>query len=219
MQISIQHDLDQLTRRLGKLQRQQLPFAVSKAINHVALRAKDQLVASLPKQLDRPKPFTLRAPMVKRGNKRAPAATVYLGEKQAEYLRWPVLGGPRTLAPGRSRLVVPGKSLRLDRYGGVPRARTGQARAGTRANTFTGVPRGHGGSLPAGIWQRHTFRRGPRGGRQATKVRILVEFGRPSDIRPARQKWSYYATVQATVSREFRTALNQALAAAVASAK
>lgn len=124
-------------RQLNELERSQLPFATSLAINRTAEAVRQGWAAEMPRVFDRPTPLTVRAVLYKKGTKANPAADIFLrddafkGTPPAKYLEAQVMGGARRqtgkerklvaaglLAPGH--FVVPGRSAPLDAYGNVP---------------------------------------------------------------------------------------------------
>jgi hypothetical protein len=112
MRISVEADFANLKARLNRLQRDQLPFAASMAINQVAADVADEITKQMPNILDRPTPFTLKAFQFKggtfrgiRANKRNLSALINPAEIQKQYLRFQIEGGTRT--PKQSKIFVP----------------------------------------------------------------------------------------------------------------
>lgn len=134
--ITITVDTRETTRWLNDLERKQIPFATSVALNKTAQDVQAGLVSGM-SVLDRPKPFTLRGVYVVRSTKGNLTATIGLktrdkGGPVAEYLAANIAGGGRVdkrseillrnagiLPPGMQ--TRPGPDARLDAYGNMSR--------------------------------------------------------------------------------------------------
>ncbi len=205
-EISIRQDLAALEQHLTRIEREQLPFAAAKALTSVAWSAAKHLKLNLPKWIDRPTPFTLRAFRVRRATKRRQVSSVYIAEIQDDYLRWQIEGGTRT--PKGAAIPVPGRALKRNKYGNMPRRGGSRAlSAASRKNTFVGVA---GRSQTAGIWQR-------TGGKRNPGLRLLVAFRPTASYRAGRIP--YRRAVLATVDRLIGPALDDALRQAVETAR
>lgn len=134
--ITIKVDTSDATRWLNNLQRKQIPFAASVALNRTAQDVQRGLVSGM-SIFDRPKPFTLRGVYVDRSTKTNLTATIGLktrdkGGPVNEYLAANIAGGGRVdkrseillrnagiLPPGMQ--TRPGPDARLDAYGNMSR--------------------------------------------------------------------------------------------------
>jgi hypothetical protein len=146
----VRHNIAEVERGLSDLARRELPFALSLAINETLGDVKKNTERKLPRQVDRPTPFTLRGLGLRRSTKRRLAGAVLFKDVQAAYLRW--LARPGTRRPEGGAIVMP-VAQKLNRYGNIPRRAL--ARAVARPDTFAtgrGDPaRSH---LPGGIYRR-----------------------------------------------------------------
>jgi len=123
---------------LTDLERNQLPFATALALTETAKLAKQAIETAMPTVFDRPTPHTLDALRLIPATKQRLEARVWIKDEAdgaAPASRWltpEVYGGPRNdkrseallkargiLPPGK--FVVPGKGMKLDRYGNVGR--------------------------------------------------------------------------------------------------
>lgn len=182
--LDVRTNISATVARLNRLQREQVPFAASVAINNTATDLQGALSDAARAKLTA-KPFTTGrgALFVQRSNKRHLTAVVGYKRIQARYMRWQLAGGRRSSKGFEAALrslgalpsgwvTVPGAGIRLDSYGNIPRRvlkeLIGQLR--TRRGTFQG--RGKRMSLRApfvvmpgsrdkrsahlapGIWQR-----------------------------------------------------------------
>jgi hypothetical protein len=112
-------NLREFERALSDAMLDQLPFALARALNDTGQDVADAWRAGLNYRLDRPTPFTLRAPYIaRRASKRSPTVVPAFRQIQGEYLRLQITGGTRR--PTGSALVVP-VAARLNQYGNMPR--------------------------------------------------------------------------------------------------
>ncbi len=131
--ISVKTNVREAIAGLSKVQRQQVPFAASVAINKTAGNVQDAIAKQAGQQLNA-KPFTTGAGAlyVQRSNKRALTAEVGYKTIQARYMQWQVSGGQRTEKGLERKLsamgllpdgyvTTPGAAMRLDAYGNIPR--------------------------------------------------------------------------------------------------
>ena len=66
MNISVKSDVKELSRKLDKIQKKQLPFASSKALNSLGFALKGNLTQVLPKYLHRPTKYMSRGIQVEK---------------------------------------------------------------------------------------------------------------------------------------------------------
>lgn len=135
MRFSVQNDLDRLSRRLNNIQKEQIPFATSMALNNVAADVANAITAQMDRYLDNPTPFTQKAYQSRfntfkgeRATKRKLYADIIPGQIQAEYLKFQIEGGTRT--PKQFAIFVPTALAPRNKYGNVPRGRRRKLIAG-----------------------------------------------------------------------------------------
>jgi hypothetical protein len=126
-------------RTLTELERSQITFAMSKAINEVAAKIHYQWREVAPKVFSNPVQLTRTAALYRKGTKSKPAATVFIrdeangGVAPDKYLQAQVFGGGRRQKGIERRLtamailpagwfVVPGKGAKTDAHGNIPRS-------------------------------------------------------------------------------------------------
>lgn len=146
----------------------QLPFAISKALNNTAFDIRNSLNGATRQYFNNPVPFTQRAFLVNRSNKRNLTVDIYAERRRARYLRTLISGGQRGQKPFELRFLseaqasmpkgsrlVPA-SIRLTPAGNVSLASLRkiqqQLASKGRNSVFIGKPTGN--SRPAGIYQR-----------------------------------------------------------------
>ena len=125
--INININVDSVLDTLKNIKKEQIPFAISYATNLTAQDIADEITNEMPRYLDRPTPFTLKAYLTasgkwkgKRANKRDLTAIIQAGDIQAEYLAFQVFGGTRK--PKREAILVPTLLAPKNQYGNLSRA-------------------------------------------------------------------------------------------------
>lgn len=137
--ISIKHDLGDLIGKMNDLEKRQLPFATSLAINRTAQKVKQAEEREMKDVFDRPTPYTLSSVFMKPSTKASLAAVVGLKDRAtkavpaSKFLRAQITGGSRhlkkyevalrsvgALPPGY--FTVPGEAATLDAYGNIARS-------------------------------------------------------------------------------------------------
>lgn len=135
----IKVDAKEFNRNFTALQRQQLPFAISVAVNRVAyLAMTEQKTQHIPQHIDRPTRWTLNSVRYVKGTKKEPVAQMGFDEGLGQggtpawkYLQHLIFGGRRSqkrfekLFENNSphfqgMFMMPGKRQRLDRHGNFP---------------------------------------------------------------------------------------------------
>ncbi len=152
MRISVKDDLDQLSRKLTYLQRDQIPFAVSKTLNQIAFNLSRQI---MPQETDKTfeggaTRFTQRGFKYKKSDKRHLWVDIFIDKAQAKYMKFMIAGGTRF--PEKRALLVSTQYARLNRYGNMRKGFVKKILADNE-KYFSGTPNGRDG--PAGIWERY----------------------------------------------------------------
>ena len=70
MQIDIRSDVKELTKSLNRIQRKQIPFAISRAINTLAFDVRKTLQDGLDIHMDRPTPYTKSGVQIEKSTKK-----------------------------------------------------------------------------------------------------------------------------------------------------
>lgn len=143
LQISIQDDLNKLSKSLKDVQQKQIPFAAAIALTRTARLVKEAEREEMADVFDRPTKFTLNSLYVKAATKHKLEALVWLkdwapkGTAAARYLLPQIQGGQRKLKGFEVLLnrrgilpdgyyTVPGKSAKLDRHGNISKGQLNQ---------------------------------------------------------------------------------------------
>jgi hypothetical protein len=196
IRINVKADIKAATAKLNSVQRRQVPFATSKALNDTAWEVVKEEQRQMPAKLDRPTLFSIRAFGVDRSTKSKLFATVFVKPIQAAYLIFQIFGGRQK--PKKRALVLP-VNQRRNRYGNLPKGKIKALLADPR--NFSGKVRGVGG-----IWRRE------KNGR----VRLLVAWRPEANYRPDRFPFHKIGIgkARAVFARNFRRALDIALRSA-----
>ena len=161
VQISIRDDLDKITRGLNDIQRKQIPFAASGALNDTAFQARTKATDELPRHIDRPTPATVKGIMVRKSKKTDLEAAVFFKDFVWKYMKYQVLGGTRS---DSRKFAVPSRQSKLNKYGNIPGRRTGLTKGlsyfGRVNDSLTGVfkPRGKKRDLKAILVNRAVYK-------------------------------------------------------------
>ena len=195
MEISIQDDIKKLSKELSRIQRKQIPFATSQAINDVAFEARKAVTIAAKIKLDRPTPFTLRGFRVTKSHKNNLKGIVYIHPIVAKYLVKQITGGVVN-----KRTAVP-VNIKLNKHGNIPNRRKGIVKT---AKQFIGTYKG-----TYGVWQ--TSKKGGEG-----KIQLLAAF---HDKVTYKAKFPFSKIVKVAVDRKFKRLLNKRMRVALATAR
>lgn len=164
--ISIKHDLDEVARWARRIAADQVPFATALALTRTVEQAAAELTRELPRALDKPTPFTLKAWSIRRATKIDQTAVVFAKDAQEQYLQWQVFGGDR--APNKKAQRLP-TAIKLNEFGNIPRgeikrlvklaqegkrltrARGAKLGISNKVDLFYGDP---GNGMPPGVFKR-----------------------------------------------------------------
>jgi len=205
MHISVKTDVKELTKSLNRIQRKQIPFATSKALNTVAFDVRKMLQDGLDIHLDRPTPYTKRGVQVEKSTKKKLVAEVGFRSKsfgkgqgsttQASYMKRQIEGGTRKARSKAIPVPVP-KNLKTNKYGSIVRGKI-QKLLADKDKYFSGVPKGI--SDAPGIWQRmpaNSKRKKPGG-----KIRMVIAWEPKADYS---KRFPFKRIVETTVRTNFR---------------
>lgn len=198
IEINVKHNLKEVERQLSRVQRKQIPFATSMALNNTAFQARKALMAQAPVKLDRPTKYTVNAFRVEKASKRKLVASVYVDDTRAHYLKYQIHGGTRV---GRGMGTgVPTRNRKLNAYGNIPGRRGGLVKGKKQfISTIKGVP---------GVWERY--------GRKGRKVKLMVGFEKQVSYRP---RFPFYKIVEGVVRSRFKRNLEASIARALHTAR
>lgn len=182
MQISIKHDLKQAAQKLSRIQKQQIPFAASQAINDTALDAQKAAKVQAEKKLDRPTRSTINAIRVKRATKRRLVGEVFILPWAWAYLKYQVDGGTRNARGAGTAVPV---NARLNKYGNIPSRKKGLIK---NRRQFIATVQGI-----TGVWERFG-----RGGKQ---IKLIAAFEKQVTYT---RRYAFDKIVQGVVKNKFK---------------
>jgi hypothetical protein len=146
----------------------QLPFAISRALNETGFDIRNALNGATRQYFNNPVPFTQRAFLVNRSNKRNLTVDIYAERRRARYLRTLISGGQRGQKPFELRFLSEAQAsmpkgsrlipaaIRLTPAGNVSLAalRRIEQQLSTKGRNSTFIGKPSGNNRPAGIYQR-----------------------------------------------------------------
>ncbi|QNB13446.1 hypothetical protein G5S35_17610 [Paraburkholderia tropica] len=222
--IDVSMDLRALTKSLKRLEREQLPFAISQTLTAVAKIAQAEEKRAMPEVFDRPTPFTVNSVAVKGARKSNLEALVFIKDIAAAYLEPYEFGGNHKLiGRGRTWLNPKDRAL-LNQYGNFSKGAL--QRMGSRPDVFVGSVKTKSGQSIGGIWQRpentkvvkRAGKRGValRGVNTSSHLKLLVRFG---DAMPVRRHLEFGDRALEVVDEHFAAEFDKAMARAISTAK
>jgi len=206
MQIDIRSDVKELTKSLNRIQRKQIPFATSRAINTLAFDVRKTLQDGLDIHMDRPTPYTKRGVQVEKSTKIDLVVEVGFRSKtfgkgqgsttQASYMKRQIEGGTRKARSKAIPVPVP-KNLKTNKYGSIVRGKIKRLLQ-DKDKYFSGVPKGIGDA--PGIWQRmpaNSKRKKNQGG----KIRMVIAWEPKTQYS---ERFPFKRIVETTIRTNFR---------------
>ena len=222
MQIDIRSDIKELTRSLNRIQRKQIPFATSKALNATAFDVRKTLQDALDIHLDNPTSYTKRGVQVEKSTKRNLVAKVGFRSRkfgkgqgkitQAEDMKRQIKGGTR-FPQGQAIPVPVPSNMRPNKFGNIPRGKIDRLLA-DKDKYFSGTPKGGKGG--AGIWQRMPANsKRAKSRNKGGRIRMVIAWEPKAQYSG---RFPFRQIVARTVRKNFRlrfdTSIRQALASA-----
>lgn len=197
MDVSVEADIKEVSKMLTRLEKKEIPFASSVAINKTAQEVYEATTKSIKTHFDKPVPFTTRAIGVKRSNKRYLKASVFIKDRQYSYLKYGIEGGIRD--EGFATLPV---NQKTNVYGNIPGLRKKKqywrvSRTTTKRDFVARIGR------TAGVWRRIRGR-----------LRLMVAFA--STVR-YRSIWPFHLIAKLETGRKFSKNFDDAIRKAIES--
>ena len=237
MQIQLKADTKKLTKHLSFIQKQQVPFATSKALNDVAFDARTAIQTALPKKLDRPTKGLIKSVIVEKSKKKHLIARVGFAGKGFGKSLWTespavimarlIAGGTRK-PKGKPYLKIPsntkGGGIKLNKFGNISGKKTKlPTMLGNKDKFFSGVPKGDYGNNDAGIWERTpaNSKRAKRSKAKKWKAtgKIVQRIAYEPFTKYRGGQFNLNSVVSKTVAKKYKARFNAALSKALASAK
>mgnify|MGYP003126729206 FL=1 len=194
MQINVKSNIKEITKFTTTVQKKQIPFATSVAINNTLFDLKKEMSKQMDKKLDRPTPFTKRGFFINKAKKNLLVGVLLMKDIVANYMQYQIEGGTRTTG---KQIPVPYKpNARLNKFGNIIGKRTGLIKKNTQ---FIGNVSG-----TEGVYER-------------TKdgLKLIIGFERSVNYRP---RFPFYIIAEkfsnAVFDKKFVKAFNRALRSA-----
>jgi hypothetical protein len=194
MQINVKSNIKEITKFTTTVQKKQIPFATSVAINNTLFDLKKEMAKQMDKKLDRPTPFTKRGFFINKAKKNLLVGVLLMKDIVANYMQYQIEGGTRTTG---KQIPVPYKpNARLNKFGNIIGKRTGLIKKNTQ---FIGNVSG-----TEGVYER-------------TKdgLKLIIGFERSVNYRP---RFPFYIIAEkfsnAVFDKKFVKAFNRALRSA-----
>jgi hypothetical protein len=242
MPIPIKVDTSGATKDLTELQRNQIPYAASRAINKVAGKVADAERSAINQVFDRPTPFTQGSIFVSTSHKSQTPIEAIVGVKEdaakgtpaSKYLAPEVFGGPRRAKRMEKALtnagylpagfyVVPAKGLPLDQYGNITPGLATKILSGLQASfdPRQNKPRKRRGTAPQGD---QYFVGKPAGGRfpegiwvrNGRTLKMLLLFVKQPTYN---KRFDFFEIARTVAVAEWPKAFDEFLAQALATAR
>lgn len=209
-------ELKQLVGRLSNISKQ-MKFAQARALTRVSRLIQSEEQSNIEKTFDNPTPFTLKSVKSIGARRDNLQAKVFIQSIAASYLEPYETGGVHKLA---GKALLNPKSIRLNKYGNIPRTRPKTLAA--REDVFIGTVNTDAGDV-SGIWQRKkrtTIKKRSRskGGtsKQRGQLKLLIRFG---EAMPVKQRLRFYDVADQTFSRSYQGILKEEVRNAFETAK
>ena len=167
MNLTIDSNVAQITKKLKRAQRVKIPSATRNALNSLAKQTANNLKEKLPLYIKNPTPFTKKGIRFQETDKSKLKARVgflskswngfkggnmnHGGRLPGDYMNLPWKGGTRL--PDKRVITVPAKSQKLNKFGNLRRGLISQY-LGDTAKYFQGIPKGIRDKEANGIWKR-----------------------------------------------------------------
>lgn len=199
MKVIVSHNAAETLAAMRRIAADQVPFAMSLAVNRVAQQLKSEQSVEMTRVFDRPTPWTMNSVFMKPGTKRNPEALVWLkderavstGHPAAKYLMPQIRGGARGMKGFEGLLtragilpagwhVVPGERAKIDAYGNLARSEITRVLSWLQA-----FPRGQGYDMNA---TPETMARRRRGTRRARGHEYFVAYAGDPYASPTKKR-------------------------------
>jgi hypothetical protein len=203
MQIKVKDNIKEFTKGLSRVQKQQIPFATSVAINNTLFDMKKTNERKLATIFEGGvTAYTKRQFRFSKSTKRLPVGVFFITDEGEQYLKYQIDGGIRT--PRGSAVIVPfKKNVRLNKFGNLSKAKSPQALL-AKNNVFSANIKGVGG-----IYQRSKYMKSIKN----SKVKLLLAYEDQTHYRNPR--YPFYETntkiADRVFGRNFKRALERAL--------
>ena len=189
---NVKGDLKPLIKHMSKVQKKQIPFAAANAINATLFDVMKAEKAQMPKKLDRPTPYTMKAFKINKAKKTMLVGDIHIMPERYKYLKYAIEGGTRT-----GNIGVPTKHAKLNKYGNISMRKKGLIKNKKQfIQTINGL---------SGVWERS---------KHGTKLMVAFE-----NSVTYKKRFPFYKIAEAVARKKFQRNFKKSLARAMRSAR
>ena len=204
---NIKGDLKPIMKSLTKVQKKQIPFAAANAINNTLFDIQKAEKAQMPKKLDRPTPFTLKAFKINKAKKSMLVGDIHVMPAKYKYLKYQIEGGTRT-----GNIGVPTKHAKLNKYGNIPNRKRGLIK---NKNQFIGKI-----NNVSGVWERGHYNKSgsftSKGKSASTALKLIVAFENTVNYK---KKFPFFKIADGVARKKFQRNMRLSLSRAERTAR
>jgi hypothetical protein len=189
---NVKGDLKPLIKHMSKVQKKQIPFAAANAINATLFDVMKAEKAQMPKKLDRPTPYTMKAFKINKAKKTMLVGDIHVMPERYKYLKYAIEGGTRT-----GNIGVPTKHAKLNKFGNIPMRKKGLIKNKKQfIQTINGL---------SGVWEKS---------KHGTKLMVAFE-----NSVTYKKRFPFYKIAEAVARKKFQRNFKKSLARAMRSAR
>jgi hypothetical protein len=202
VKIDVRSNANEVLKKLNVFQKKHIPLIVSDALNEVGVDAVNALRSQFAKKLDRPKPDTVKSPILFKAKPKDLSALVFIkdkwnkGKAPAEYLE-PMLEGSTRL-PEKNFVITPRDVTKTNRFGNITKAQRTKYFE-DKEKYFTGIPKGFP-QAKYGIWERMG------GGASGESIRKVVNLAKSQRFA---KRFDFFKTINGVVKAKMNKALDK----------
>jgi hypothetical protein len=204
---NVKGDMKPIIKHLSKTQKKQIPFAAAQAINNTLFDIMKAEKAQMPKKLDRPTPFTMKAFKINKAKKTELIGDIHVMPERYKYLKYAIEGGTRT-----GNIGVPTKHAKLNKYGNIPMRKKGLIK---NKNQFIGKI-----NNLSGVWERgHYSKSGSftsKGKSASTALKLVVAFEKTVNYE---KRFPFYKIAEGVARKKFQRNFQKTLRRAIQTAR
>tara|TARA_R100000734_G_scaffold19136_1_gene18418 strand:+ start:8134 stop:8721 length:588 start_codon:yes stop_codon:yes gene_type:complete len=194
MKVNVKDNIKEVTKWTTSVQKKQIPFATSNAINTTLFQLKKEMAKQTVKKLDNPTPFTQRGFFIEKAKKSKLFGALFARKEVADYLHYQIEGGVR--ASGK-KFAIPTSNAKLNKFGNIPNKKGGVVKKkNQKIMTIKGM---------TGVYETHKDR----------TLKLIVAFKNSATYKI---KFPFYVIAQkfsqAKFDKNFVEAFNKALRSA-----
>jgi hypothetical protein len=183
MRINVSSNISTVARFLTDVEKKQIPFAASQALNDVAKKAAMVDLREKAKKIfaGGATRFTQTGFLYRKSTKKNLTAEVFIEPKRGKYMKFQIDGGTRF--PERRKIMIPTNNTRLNKFGNIPRGTYARI-INDKTKFFSGIPKGLAGEDNRGIWERYGRSKRYPSGKRIRKVASYIDRAQYRPIYP-----------------------------------